>query len=100
MNNAVKFRNTLDNLTTHQLRALVDVSEGYLSTFLNEWLRFSLEKRGLLFTRDERIAYCRQFDGTGLTPDYAYIEGLTDFGLAFVAWYRAPRDVPIQETLL
>ena len=93
------FRNMLDSMSQDQIRAVVDVAEGFPSMALNWWLRDALVKRNFVYSGSEVVSYVNRLIEVGVQPNFAYIEGLTEFGKAWVAWYRAPRDVPQQGVL-
>jgi DNA-binding PadR family transcriptional regulator len=93
VNESILYRTTLDGLSSAALTALIDFSEGsILALFQDMWTYHALEKRGLVQSHwDESDAM--KAVGMKYTGEYYT---LTDYGRAFVAWYRRPKDLPIQ----
>lgn len=93
------FINTLDSMEPHHVLALIDIIEGdayYRLHAVNVWVLDALTRRGLLHDRhaiEQEAIRTQQYE---LTAEKV----VTPYGHAFLAWYRAPRDVPQQEVLL
>lgn len=95
---ALRFNDTLRSLSGRYatIEALISVSEGN-NYALNEYdfVYDALVDRGLVFSRSEII---QQEKASGI-HDFAQLEFLTDYGRAFLAWYRQPHDTPQQMRL-
>lgn len=88
------FAATRDSLKGREatIVALMDLADGHPFPVSDQWTYNALVNRGLMvdWISDVEIAE-RQIAERG----YPYYE-LTDYGRAFVAWYRQPRDLPTQ----
>lgn len=89
----VHFANTRDNLRPASIAALIDFAEGNpFALFAEMWIFGALERLDLVrrntreWMDDERMGI----------PHTTPMLDLTDYGRAFVAWYRQPRDLPAQ----
>lgn len=81
---------TRDSLRPASTAALIDLAEGNpFSIFADPWVYDALKSRGLV-----EIVW----HGTPYTIGSGHVE-LTDYGRAFVSWYRQPRDLPVQMSL-
>jgi hypothetical protein len=89
------FVNTRDSLRPASIAALIDIADGQGLPIYHEWLLNALVERGLIYELIlNREVYERQMAERG----YPYLE-VTDYGRAFVNWYRQPRDLPLQMSL-
>lgn len=94
--NGLMFQNTLDSLRESEatIAALIDMVEGNpFAPFEYPWMLRAMQSRGLAEFKTG------SFDQT--TNMYTGPIGvfLTDYGAAFVAWLREPRELPIQMEL-
>lgn len=73
------------------IKALIDIAEGYPFPIGDQWTYNALVKRGLMvdWVNDTEAA-------DRLMAEYGTPYILTDYGRAFVAWYRNPQDLPAQ----
>lgn len=85
------YRHTHDSLTPASLAVLVDLAEGVPHA---GWVYDALERCGLVYSFEQLIAR-EQAEGIYWRPQ----DQLTDYGKAFIAWYRQPRDLPAQLSL-
>lgn len=85
----IKFAETRDSLSSASIAKLIDLADGIrFSIYVNELIFYALESRGL-------IEVVWGWDETGLRWMGRPME-LTDYGKAFVAWHRQPKDLPTQ----
>ena len=91
MNESVYYRATLDSLSQEALTELVNVADGLFLFFIDPWIIDALHRRGLVFDTSELFSQAAR-----LEKNEWDLDPFTDYGRAFVAWYRQPRDVPIQ----
>lgn len=79
------------------LFALMDFADNgsLLSLFEYPWIMEALERRGLVESHHDEWHY---MNDVGMKYQGAMIT-LTDYGRAFVAWYRQPRDLPTQMSM-
>jgi len=77
------------------IAALIDIADGQPHPIYGDWILRALTTRGLIyeFIIDAEV-YKRQIAERG----YPYLE-LTDYGRAFVNWYRCPKDLPAQMSM-
>lgn len=82
-----RFADTRDSLRPPSIAALIDLADGNpFSIFADPWVYDALHTRNLV-----EIVW----HGTPHTIGSGHVD-LTDYGRAFVSWYRQPRDLPVQ----
>lgn len=85
----IKFAETRDSLSSASIAKLIDLADGIcFSIYANELIFDALESRGL-------IEIVWGWDDSGLRWMGSPME-LTDYGKAWITWYRQPRDLPVQ----
>jgi hypothetical protein len=85
MNN-VWYQIIADSLRKPAIAALVDLADGF-PFVADTWIRWALEKRGLIYSLHQQIE-------AGV-----YRDELTPLGKEFVAWLRQPRELPTQTNM-
>lgn len=93
---AQHFANTLATMRPATIAALIDFSEGNIfALFADPWVMGALEQRNLVQSNFIENFRLKEVAVTPTKPDFE----LTDYGRAFVAWYRQPKDLPVQMSL-
>ena len=93
--NVQLFAATLDSLKGRHatIAALIDFADGNVFALWQEaWIWGALESRNIV---KWNIRQWNDDDKLGL-PHTVPMYDLTDYGRAFVAWYRQPKDFPAQ----
>ena len=90
------FAATRDSLKGREatLAALMDLADGHPFPVPDQWVYAALVKRGLM------VDWMMDYEtGKRLMMETGTPYALTDYGRAFVAWYRSPRELPVQMNL-
>lgn len=97
MNEELYYRATLDSMTSNQIARMVNISEGIPISFCDQWTWKALSDKGLVISFAEWCDLLVMSHQTAMSfSELERDNQLTDYGKAFLAWYRQPHDTPQQ----